>query len=414
VIGEATFSQEVALAKLKSTMSTSATPSLSTSSSRIPELDGLRGIAIILVILLHYFYQTTPELKHPATLVDHLYVWFRMGAALGWTGVDLFFVLSGFLIGGILLDVRDSPFYYKTFYVRRFYRIVPIYYLWLLGYIFLLLTIRDGLSAYSPEPFNPSLKRGVLWLFAFVQSVKFGNYLSLGWVWLVPTWSLAVEEQFYLVAPLLIRRLSRQALALVLGATLLMAPLLRLWVRSHFPIIGANWDLAYILMPCRADTLAIGVLAALFWRTPSLRAWLSNRAWLLYALTSASFAGMVFLGRSPNLSSFSMQSVGYTWIALFYGLVLILVLEKPQGLLAWLMRAKWLGEIGRLSYCIYLIHFATWWMFHLCVFLVESRPPQWHYTVASFASLIVVYAVARMSWRDIEYPLLRRGSAYQY
>jgi peptidoglycan/LPS O-acetylase OafA/YrhL len=414
VVGETTFAQAFALAGLKWDVSTSATPSSSTSSSRIPELDGLRGIAIILVILLHYCYQTTMGIKQPATLIDHLYAWFRMGAALGWTGVDLFFVLSGFLIGGILLDVKDSPSYYKTFYIRRFYRIVPIYYLWLLGYILLLLAVRDLFSTYIPDPFIPSLKGGVLWLFAFVQNVSFDRYMSLGWVWLVPTWSLAVEEQFYLVAPLLIRRLSRQALALVLGATVLMAPLLRLWVRSHFPIMGANWDLAYILMPCRADTLAIGVLAALFWRTPSLRAWLSNRAWLLYALTAAFFTGMVVLGRSPDLSSFSMQSVGYTWIALFYGLVLILVLEKPQGLLAWLMRAKWLGEIGRLSYCIYLIHFATWWVFHLAVYLVEGRPPEWHYTAASFAALIAVYAVARMSWRDIEYPLLRRGSAYQY
>ena len=409
-----TFARAVALAGLKSAMSTSAAPSFSTSSSRIPELDGLRGIAIILVILLHYFYQTTLALEHPATLVDHLYVWFRMGAALGWTGVDLFFVLSGFLIGGILLDVKDSPFYYKTFYARRFYRIVPIYYLWLLGYVLLLLTVRDAAAAYYPDPFIPSLKGGVLWLFAFVQGVTFDRYMTLGWVWLVPTWSLAVEEQFYLVAPLLIRRLSRRALALVLGATVLMAPLLRLWVRSHLPTSGANWDLAYILMPCRADTLAIGVLAALFWRTQSLRTWLSNRAWLLYGLTGASFAGVVVLGRSPNLSSFSMQSVGYTWIALFYGLVLIMVLEKPRGLLAWFTRAKWLGEIGRLSYCIYLVHFATWWVFHTSVLLVERRPAQWHYTVASCAALIVVYAVARMSWRDIEYPLLRRGSAYQY
>jgi len=395
-------------------MSTSATPSASKSSSRIPELDGLRGIAIILVILLHYFYQTTPELQHPVTLVDHLYAWFRMGAALGWTGVDLFFVLSGFLIGGILLDVKDSHSYYKTFYTRRFFRIVPIYYLWLLCYVFLLLVVHKAIRPYFSDPFVPSLKDGVLWLFAFVQTVSFDQYLTLGWVWLVPTWSLAVEEQFYLVAPLLIRRLSRQALAVALGATVLIAPLLRLWVRSHFPTTGANWDLAYILMPCRADSLAIGVLAALFWRTPSLRAWLSKRAGLLYGLTGAFFAGVVFLGRSPDLSSFSMQSVGYTWIAMFYGLVLILVLEKPQGLLAWLTRAKWLGEIGRLSYCIYLIHFASWWVFHLAVYLGERRPPQWHYTVASFASLLVVYAIARMSWRDIEYPLLRRASAYQY
>ena len=403
-----------ALARLESDMATLAALPSSPSTPRIPELDGLRGIAIILVILLHYFYQTSPGLEHPVTLADHVYVWFRMCAALGWSGVDLFFVLSGFLIGGILLDVKDSPSYYKTFYVRRFYRIVPIYYLWLLGYALLFLTVRDLIAAYYPDPFTPSLKGGVLWLFAFVPGVTFNGYLTLGWTWLVPTWSLAVEEQFYLIAPLLIRRLSRRVLSLVLGGAVLMSPLLRLWVRSHLPTTGANWDLAYILMPCRADTLAIGVLAALFWRTQSLRTWLSNRAWLLYGMTGAFFAGVVVLGRSPNLSSLPMQSVGYTWFALFYAFVLILVLEKPRGLLAWLTRAKWLGAIGRVSYCIYLVHFATWWVFHTSVSIMERHPVPWHYTAASCAALILVYAVARMSWRDIEYPLLRRGSAYQY
>lgn len=395
-------------------MAIQAMPKSSASTSRIPELDGLRGIAIILVILLHYFYQSSPAIDHPVTLAGHLYAWFRMCAALGWTGVDLFFVLSGFLIGGILLDVKDSPSYYKTFYVRRFYRIVPIYYLWILGYIFLLFTVRDGISAYISDPFNPTLKGGVLWLFAFVQRVTFDKYMTLGWTWLVPTWSLAVEEQFYLIAPVLIRRLSKRGLTIVLGVVVLLAPLLRLWVRSHLPTIGANWDLAYILMPCRADSLAIGVLTALFWKEQSFRTWLSERTWLLYGLTSVAFAGVVVLGRAPNLSSFPMQSVGYTWIAIFYGLVLILALEKPWGSLAQLTRTKWLGEIGRLSYCIYLIHFAMWWIFHDSVLLLERRPAQWHYVAASFAALVVVYGMARISWRDIEYPLLRRASIYQY
>jgi peptidoglycan/LPS O-acetylase OafA/YrhL len=395
-------------------MAALASPSLSPSSSRIPELDGLRGIAIISVISLHYFYQNSPGVDHPFTLFDHLYRWFRMGAALGWTGVDLFFVLSGFLIGGILLDVRDSPSYYKTFYLRRFYRIVPIYYLWLLVYVLLLFTIRQAAASYYADPFIPSMKSGILWLFAFVQNVKFDRYMTLGWAWLIPTWSLAVEEQFYLVAPLLIRRLSRRGLFLFLVSIVFAAPLLRLWVRFHWPAVGANWDLAYILMPCRADSLAIGVLVALFWRTPSLRTWLSNHAWVLYGLTGVLFAGVIVLGRSPNLSSLPMQSVGYPWFAFFYALVLILVLEKPAGLLAWVTRAKWLGEIGRLSYCIYLIHFAAWWVFHTALILAERHVPGWHSTLASCLALMAVYAVARMSWRDIEYPLLRRASAYQY
>jgi peptidoglycan/LPS O-acetylase OafA/YrhL len=91
---------------------------------RIPELDGLRGFAILQVISVHYFYNPDANLPAGLHFLQRLF-------ALGWTGVDLFFVLSGFLIGGILLDARDSPNYFKTFYIRRFFRIAPLYYFWL-------------------------------------------------------------------------------------------------------------------------------------------------------------------------------------------------------------------------------------------------------------------------------------------
>ena len=101
---------------------------------RIPELDGLRGMAILLVLVGHYF--AVPGTGAASLLNGY---WFR----LGWTGVDLFFVLSGFLIGGILLDVRDSPNYFKTFYARRFFRIIPLYYAWILLYIVLSVFARN-------------------------------------------------------------------------------------------------------------------------------------------------------------------------------------------------------------------------------------------------------------------------------
>src|SRR5580700_8324906 len=104
---------------------------------RILELDGLRGIAILIVMVGHYF--AVPGAGITSFLDGY---WFR----LGWTGVDLFFVISGFLIGGILLDVRDSPRYFKTFYIRRFFRIIPLYYAWI-GIYVLLVTMGRGLVA---------------------------------------------------------------------------------------------------------------------------------------------------------------------------------------------------------------------------------------------------------------------------
>src|SRR6266581_3557721 len=92
---------------------------------RIPELDDLRGIAILLVFLLHYISDCAG-----GNFGSVLYR-FRAAFRMGWSGVDLFFVLSGFLIGGILMSVRDSPSYFRTFYLRRVHRIFPIYYVWI-------------------------------------------------------------------------------------------------------------------------------------------------------------------------------------------------------------------------------------------------------------------------------------------
>src|SRR5579859_1738120 len=103
--------------------------------ARIPELDGLRGVAISLVVLFHSFSYGPPPGHHPIGIIRRTFVFLERFFAIGWTGVDLFFVLSGFLIGGILLDVRPSPNYFKTFYLRRFFRIIPVYYLWIVLYL---------------------------------------------------------------------------------------------------------------------------------------------------------------------------------------------------------------------------------------------------------------------------------------
>jgi len=104
-------------------------PHIVPASKRIPELDGLRGLAILLVILCHY----VGAADHSA--LPHLLHRFLQSFGLGWSGVDLFFVLSGFLIGGILLESRDSDRFFQTFYLRRVHRIVPIYYLWIILFL---------------------------------------------------------------------------------------------------------------------------------------------------------------------------------------------------------------------------------------------------------------------------------------
>src|SRR5882724_11376744 len=122
---------------------------------RVPELDGLRGVAILLVLLFHYI-----SLEGP-TKTGSWSSFLQRIVIMGWTGVDLFFVLSGFLIGGILIDVRGSPNYFKTFYARRFFRIIPIYYLWILFYILLVWSAGSYITRLSNSGIPPPLDRGI-------------------------------------------------------------------------------------------------------------------------------------------------------------------------------------------------------------------------------------------------------------
>lgn len=390
-------------------MDTSSAP------ARIPELDGLRGIAISLVVLRHYFYWGPPSLSSPTSALNHLFVGFQRFAAVGWSGVDLFFVLSGFLIGGILIDSRNSENYYKAFYVRRFYRILPIYYLFIIGYCALMWTTRRFMAVCFYDPVEPWPDASVLWLFGFLQNFNFAGHTSLGWHWFSPTWSLAVEEQFYLVAPLLIRRLSRRALFAVMCAIVLIAPAARMLVHFHVPADVINLELSYTLMPCRADALAIGILAALLWRTESFRKWLSSHSSAFYSLIGVFLSGFVILGRwFPSNFSLPMQSIGYTWIAMFYGLVLLLVLEKRSGFLAAVTRVRPLRELGRVSYCFYLLHHGLGWLMRESMMVTVRNPGLWAFAAANCAAAIVVYALAWVSWRNIECPLLRLGQAYRY
>jgi peptidoglycan/LPS O-acetylase OafA/YrhL len=231
--------------------------------SRLPELDGIRGAAIIAVFLYHY---VNAGVEHgPLAYFGKLF-------RLGWAGVDLFFVLSGFLIGGILLDSRSSPNYFRTFYIRRMHRILPIYYLW----VTLFGIVGYAGARWHPEVFVISVPLGAYFL--FLQNVIFTPLSTYSLFVIGATWSLAVEEQFYVIAPLVVRFLSVRRLTWALVAcTVAGAPILR-------AILFAYWSngprAIYWMMPCRADSLAMGMLAAVAWRSP-VKLWLAQHTSLL-------------------------------------------------------------------------------------------------------------------------------------
>src|SRR5882672_11423735 len=176
---------------------------------RIPELDGLRGLAILLVLIWHFGCGTI-------SAVGHRWLFYLGDAgSLFWSGVDLFFVLSGFLIGGILLDARNSPNYFKAFYARRVCRIIPIYAVVVGAFYLCMATGVPGRIAESEWLFGPTAPWSAY--ATFTQNIGYATGGPDVANWFRPTWSLAVEEQFYLILPAVVWFVSRRRLPYVLG-----------------------------------------------------------------------------------------------------------------------------------------------------------------------------------------------------
>lgn len=352
--------------------------------ARIVELDGLRGIAILLVLVFHF-----TALTGPLAI-------FQVAFGIGWIGVDLFFVLSGFLITGILVDSVDGPAYYRNFVVRRSLRIFPAY------YIALLLAC---VLAYWPGK--------ILWKDFFNHegggwfAVYLGNFYVLrlknAWphnAFLTPLWSLQVEEQFYLTYPLLVAIFRRGSLKKVLLAMIVIALLFRTAVTLAWP---DNLVAAYILMPSRMDALAMGGLVALAMREHA--AWLHDRrvAWVTAVCTLA-FATLWWKVGSTSWPT-PTRMFGYTLIdAAFTGILILLVVWKQPWLVR-VCRNRVLAWIGTISYGVYLLHMQAG---DLMRKYIEPKIGVAPYSSAE--TLLVIAAsitLAFVSWTFIEEPILR-------
>lgn len=364
---------------------------------RIPELDGIRGLAILLVVIFHYFVleiDTTP-----GTILAYLQMVFLNSNS----GVDLFFVLSGFLIGGILLDHRDAPNYFKVFYARRFYRIFPLYYLALA-----LFYIAYALGAQRLENPDYQIFSGPLpfWTYLlYVQNFAVAILASFGCYGLGATWSLAIEEQFYLIAPLAVRKLSSRSLGIVLIVVIVTAYGFRLLL-SGYP----EWETpVYVLTFCRADTLALGMLTALMVRRVPLQPAPLYLLWAALALVAYSMSK-----RHITNVSIEMIYYGYTAFAAFYAVTILLVVSHTTGFLASVFRFRPLRELGTLAYCIYLVHAPANGLMHA---LVLNRTPHlndWRDAGVTLLAFAITVVIARLSWVYFERPLLKIGQRHVY
>jgi peptidoglycan/LPS O-acetylase OafA/YrhL len=363
------------------------------SGPRVAAIDGLRGLAISFVVLYHYFifFNDFPARTVPAYLLaaGHFF--------LG--GVDLFFVLSGFLIGGILLRVKNSPNYFSTFYSRRALRILPLYALVVALAPFL---ARNVASFGDPLPYWTYL--------TFTQNIATAATGGWGIAWLGVTWSLALEEQFYLVAPFVIKSISEHALKILIGACIVGAPLLRLSLAFWFDHGNVA---ALTLMPARLDAIVLGIAVALIARSQEARARVAAHRKLIAFATLAVFGlGAVAASREAVYST-RMLGFGYSWLAFAYAGVLLLTVVCPWAAHKRLLEWNALTFIGRRAYAVYLFHVPVL----MLAFALAGRLPtmgSMNDVIVSCCAIAIVLAVANLSWYLLEGPLLKSSRHYVY
>jgi len=281
----------------------------------IPALDGLRAIAVLMVLATHFW---ADPAGYP--LLNRL-------AAFGWAGVDLFFVLSGFLITGILWNSRDKPHYFLNFYARRTLRIFPLYYA-VLGLVLLVLPLVATLPA------RVISDRALYFLYLSNFALAAG-----GWqLFLLDiTWSLSIEEQFYLVWPSVVRVLTHRRLMVLCVALIILVPLARL---LSWNVLGWRW--LHMMTPLRMDAFAVGALLALKSVSP-------RRAASFLLASGTLILGLVLSGVYAR-DSWLVGTVGYSLNALAAGAAVGLATSIP------LLTARPLRHIGKVSYGMYLLH----------------------------------------------------------
>jgi peptidoglycan/LPS O-acetylase OafA/YrhL len=365
-------------------------------SRRIPELDGLRGLAIGMVVLVHYVWFA--YLIHPTKLSGLLY---GLSRPL-WSAVDLFFVLSGFLIGGNLLDSHNCSNYFSQFYIRRFCRLLPVYFLFV-GFAAVVYRF-----VYHPigSPVDIFFDGRLPWLayLTFGQNLWMAKLNRIGPLVLAITWAFAVEVQFYFVMPAIIRLVRSSALPYICIAGIVAAPFLRLYFVYGFK---DNLWATYLLLPSRMDSLLMGLLCAYCVRRPKIWAFLNERPGAVWKVLLTLFVGTPVLITNGIPFTLMWVVVGYGWTALFYSAILILVLTNFKHRLSRVFRSRVLTGLGSISYGVYLFHTIIYSLCMWLFFRLGFRVAGWNGLGATALILAITLGFSKLSWEYFEKPIIR-------
>lgn len=354
--------------------------------ARVLELDGFRAFAVLMVFVHHLFYGwPTPALSSVPRVLRAL-------ISRGWLGVDLFFVLSGFLITGILIDSRESDHYFRNFYSRRVLRIVPLY----LTCIILMYFGYPGFGMY----FVLSLAYLANFAYAFHVKTPHGPGVF---------WSLAVEEHFYLVWPLVVRILSRMWLLVFTLTLVVVTPILR-GICAHY---GMNSELQiYPYSFFRFDGLALGAMLAIWVRSgyySKASAWKVAGA-LVGASTLILIVGLPF--GITGAKTVAGSAFHYSQAEFIFAGFMALALAYRGSRFTSFLRSRALGITADLSYCIYLIHLSIGDFYYKLLRAlhfddVARLGAKGSLGVRILVITIATFALAALSKKYLEDPFLR-------
>ena len=359
--------------------------------SYFPEVDGLRGVAILLVLWYHapFLFRELPEFFAEQTPWSMLGLLGRMSLG-GWIGVDLFFVISGFLITLILLRIKDRAGSALAFWGRRGLRILPLALLYL-AVLIGLTSIGDPLKILS------SFDEWA-WYAFYLGNIHIAIY---GWqpLAVMILWSLAIEEQFYLIWPFIVRFCTVDQLFRWSMALIVIAPL----ARALMLVAGTDYPAIYVLTFCRVDALAAGAVMAVLYSSGRWQQHMAPRKRLAVpALAMIMLTLLVpFSPSLPQTRTWLFSVFGYSWLAISFAIVLGASLEI-QGPIRAVLTSRVLIFLGRRCYGLYLWHVVA-------AGCVVAAVQQWNvgFHVHVLLWLLTLLMMATASWVFFERPILR-------
>lgn len=347
---------------------------------RYQALDIVRGIAIVMVLIHHY----SPDNQMPGRFV-------RLTNTF-WSGVDLFFVLSGFLIATILLENVHATNYFKVFYIRRSVRILPLYWLLLIAVQVLVLI--------QPTFFDAKLKGHLpFWSYAIFAQ----NFLYAGrgyWLdpWLDVTWSLALEEQFYVFLSIAVKWMNRKSLAILSIVLIILAPILGQYAESGMYV--------YQIPIYRASSLMMGVLVAILWQSQKVKDFI-HKSQIFFWLGTIPFAVNFRYFITLDIG----DPIGHLGFAVLYTLVLILALAAPPEKPGLIFGNKLLEWFGLRSYGLYLLHKPVQ---ILCRGLLNAWSIKLDFVWFTLLITIILFLLAELSYRFFEKRFIDFGHRFKY